>query len=33
VLGTKHIILYVVIALVIIGAVWFMMRGRAGGVE
>lgn len=27
--GTKHIILYVVIAIVVIGAIWFMMRGRA----
>jgi hypothetical protein len=33
VLGTKHIIVYVVVALVIIGAVWFMMRSRTGGVE
>jgi hypothetical protein len=28
-MGTKHIILYVVIAVVVIGGVWFMMRGRA----
>ena len=28
-LGTKHIILYVIIAVVVIGALWFMMRGRA----
>ncbi len=28
-LGAKHIILYVVIAIVVIGAVWFLMRGRA----
>ena len=32
-LGTKHIILYVIIAIVIIGAVWFMMRGRANKVS
>jgi len=31
-LGTKHIILYVVAAIVIIGAVWFMMRSRANRV-
>jgi hypothetical protein len=30
VLGTKHIILYVVIAIVVIGGAWFLMRGRAG---
>jgi hypothetical protein len=29
VLGTKHIILYVVIAIVVIGGAWYFMRGRA----
>ncbi len=28
-MGAKHIILYVVIAIVVIGAAWFLMRGRA----
>lgn len=32
-LGTKHIILYVVIAIVVIGAVWFMMRNRANKIS
>jgi hypothetical protein len=31
VLGTKHIILYVLIALVIIGGAWYLMRNRASG--
>jgi len=28
-MGIKHIILYVFIAVVVIGGLWFMMRGRA----
>ena len=28
-MGIKHIILYVVIAVVVLGGVWFMIRGRA----
>lgn len=31
-LGAKHIILYVAILIVVVGAIWFMMRGRANRV-
>ena len=31
-MGIKHIILYVAIAVVVIGGVWFMMRSRANRV-
>jgi hypothetical protein len=31
VLGTKHIILYIVIALIIVVGAWFVMRNRASG--
>jgi hypothetical protein len=31
VFGAKHIILYVVIAVVVVGGAWFLMRGRGAG--
>jgi hypothetical protein len=32
-MGIKHIILYVAIAVVVLGGVWFMVRGRANRAE
>jgi hypothetical protein len=28
-MGIKHIVLYVAIAVVVVGGVWFMMRSRS----